>query len=181
MENENIIHEYQEEPGLCGIACWCMILNTLGLNVRQFYLKKFMSNPDWGTSHEDHAKIADNYFSEYQSREGWSLEELRIKLDNGHMVICNVWDDYKTFDNDPADGHYVVITEVNNDRRMVTILDPSKSERVNSRSGEYEVSFDEFNNHWYDYLDEEKTQRTEHWAICINPKSLKPDFRILVP
>jgi ABC-type bacteriocin/lantibiotic exporter with double-glycine peptidase domain len=168
-----IIHCYQEESGWCGIACWQMILKTIGLNISQSELRKFISNKNWGTSHEDHIKIAKNYFLKYQSKENWSLEGLQSELNMGFLVICNIWDDYETYDHEPADGHYVVLKEINNDKKIVTILDPSGSQRVSGRSGVYDMSFDEFNNHWHDYLDQEKKQKTEHWAICVNSQLLK--------
>jgi len=166
-----IIHCFQETSFGCGLACWEMLFKGLGLGTNQKTLTRFIKKPDWGTTHEEMTEIANTYFGEYKAKDGWTLNEIEKQLASGRFVILNIWDDFPTDPPDNPDGHYVVLAQISNG--MAKIYDPTRANRLYGRKKIYNLPLPELEKRWYDFIDEAKKVKSSHWAICVNPQSLK--------
>lgn len=153
---------HQQKAGWCGPAVIQMVLASSGRRLTQAKIAKDVFLPWWGTTQDAIYAYLSKFFTELNFKKDSTLSDLTYHLERGHIIIVNWWDD---LDPEDADGHYTLLLDYAPEKRKVTLGDPS------SGRGIWKMDSKEFNNHWYDSLDERGKKWVAGWMLWVNPKA----------
>lgn len=165
------VHRYQRKPGWCGVACARMIMRAAGINSSQEEIAEEIYDPDLGTSHRELVKFLLEKFGRVVKQSGSSFKKIHELMSDGYLVIVNWMDDLPTEENDPPEGHYSLVSEIDLVRQKIRLLDPSNATRADGKTKRYGMDFTEFEERWYDYVDLEETQIIRGWLLAVDPES----------
>ena len=163
-------HRFQEESGWCGPAVVQILLRFINKNKTQKEIAKDIYKSWWGTGNSILFAYLSKFFKKYNYKTDSTLEDIKSHLDKNHLIIVNWWDDISS--DEEADGHYSLVAGYDEEKRLLTLCDPS-----NERKGIWQIDFDEFNNSWFDYLDTRRLILVKGYLLWLDPFSAKARIR----
>lgn len=178
-------HVYQElGSGWCGPAAISRIFKKLGHKMDQSEIATTLLSDgkplyveDWGSPHERMEEYLGIHFDDPVVLKDTNIETLNQYLKDGYEIIVNV----RQQDDLDEDGHYVGISKIDMQNQLVEIYDSTNAIREDGLHGVYKLSFDKFNEEWWDYAtadDEKNDNKTFHWAACVDPLKIKDSMII---
>lgn len=173
-------HVYQRlGSGWCGPAVVSRIFYKSGYPLDQEEIAmtilsdgRPLYDEKWGSSHARIREFLSMYFYNAHTKSDCSIEEIRQYLEDGKEIIANV----RAMDDLGEDGHYVAVTKIDFENKLVEIYDPTNAIRADGLHGVYTLSIEKFTEEWWDYAtpqDEVNDIKTFGWIACVDSLSLK--------
>jgi ABC-type bacteriocin/lantibiotic exporter with double-glycine peptidase domain len=157
------LHVFQEKCGWCGPAVIQMILAYSGIRKSQKVIARDVYLNWLGTSQQVLIAYLPRFFKDTGYKNNSTLKDIKIQLKKGNLIIINWWEN---IDGSEPDGHYSIISDIDEKNRFLTIVDPSYA-----RCGIWNMSIDKFQKRWFDYIDTNKKIKISHLFLWVNPRS----------
>lgn len=173
----------QVESGYCAPGCVAILVSladpTAIVDQKQLVKKHAKYVNDWGVTNNETLLMAREFFSNVSSQEHTTWNEVKIKLDLGYGIIIDFYDDTVFTDGSPsaADGHDIVIMKVDQENKIVTIIDPTDKPKVFDYQNQEYVIYDQavdvpllwLEERWHDQ--DINGQLVICWAMFVDLKS----------
>lgn len=130
-------HRWQTFSSSCASACLSTVSDSIGLKLpseSKLHNALFNYYLD-GTAPTDMEKLSFEQGSDVKLFKDLTLENAKSLIDENHVLISLITDYYPTIDDDPPEGHYAIMQNVDLSSELVTFIDPSKAKRFFTPGG----------------------------------------------
>ncbi|HOC81795.1 MAG: Peptidase C39 family protein [Synergistetes bacterium ADurb.Bin155] len=147
----------------CGATALQTVMAYYGVEVRLDVLMEALGTDEDGTDVRDILRTARSYGFEAQGRSGWTLGELKGKIDEGIpvIVLLQAWAErpktIREWESDYDDGHYAIV--IGHAKGVLLFEDPASFRRTWLRERE-------FLSRWHD-RDARTGEVFEHYGIML--------------
>lgn len=147
----------------CGATALQTVMAYYGVEVRLDELMETLGTDEEGTSIYSMIRTAFRYGFDVKARSGWSLKELKKKIDEGIpvIVLLQAWAErpktLKEWEQDYDDGHYAIL--IGHKKGVLLFEDPSSFRRTWLREKEFLAR-------WHD-RDERTGEVFDHFGMML--------------
>jgi len=147
----------------CGAMALQTVMAYYGVEVRLDELMDNLGTDEEGTSINSIIRTAQRYGFDVRARSGWTLKEIKEKIDGGIpvIVLLQAWAErpktLKQWEQDYGDGHYAIL--IGHEKGVLLFEDPSSFRRTWLRDREFLAR-------WHD-RDEKTGEVFDHFGMML--------------